>query len=139
MLYQLMWLNCIMNDFVHAGKKGYIRSLHSVSNSKSCYWSFRGGDRKDYKISWPAKEEGSNDTTLIPGVFGGKLDLCDSVAWCWKVSCLILDLSKFFFNFNYCYYYCCFDYCCCCFSSFWQPNDLNCTSSRVLGLIYSEM
>ena len=71
--------------FENAGKKGYIRLVQFMSRCKILYSSCNRGNREDNKESRSPKEEVNDVTTLLSGIFGWKLDTCNSTAWCWQV------------------------------------------------------
>ena len=73
-----------------AGSRSHIRFLYFVSWCKGCHWGWNRGDWKSNCISRFAEEESGDDTPVISGVSGRWLDPCDSAAWCWKVSLLLL-------------------------------------------------
>ncbi|CAL5370365.1 unnamed protein product [Camellia sinensis] len=65
------------------GRASYIRAIQFVSKCEDCFGGCHRGDRKGDTNSGFAKEEGSDASSLLSGIFGRMLDSCDSAAWRW--------------------------------------------------------
>ena len=85
--YMLFWI---------VDRRSFVKSVQLVPRCSNMYSSCHGGHRMYNKESGSPKEKGKNVTALLQGIFGWKLDPCNSAAWHWQVCLILFWLSSLF-------------------------------------------